>query len=137
MVAKTQNPSEAASVASALGPNIWVIALIESALGLAQARDIALARGVKRLAFGSLDFAVDLGCAHIRRSLLSARSGLVMASRLAGLTGPIDGVTTSIDNMQAVEDDAAFAAALGFSGQALHPSEASGRGKKVLRADRR
>jgi citrate lyase subunit beta/citryl-CoA lyase len=124
VVPKTQNPSEAASVSSALGERGWVIALIESALGLAQARDIALARGVKRLAFGSLDFAVDLGCAHIRESLLAARSELVLASRLAGLNGPIDGVTTSIDNMQAVEDDAAFAAALGFAGKlCIHPKQ--------------
>jgi citrate lyase subunit beta/citryl-CoA lyase len=121
---KTQNPTEVLAVALALGDRAPVIALIESALGMAQVRDIALARGVKRLAFGSLDFAVDIGCAHIREALLAARSELVMASRLGGMNGPIDGVTTSIDNMQAVEDDAAFACALGFAGKlCIHPKQ--------------
>ena len=124
VIPKTQNASEAAAASLALDERGLVVALIESALGLAQARDIALARGVKRLAFGSLDFAVDLGCAHTREALLPARMELVLASRLGGLNGPIDGVTTSIEDTRIAEDDAVYAASLGFAGKlSIHPKQ--------------
>ncbi len=99
-----------------------VLALVESALGLAAARDIA--RAAARLAFGSIDFANDLGCAHVRDALLAARGELVLASRLAGLAGPLDGVTVAYGDAAAVEDDARYANLLGFSGKLLiHPSQ--------------
>ena len=99
-----------------------VIALVESALGLVAARSIASTGA--RLAFGSIDFAVDLGCAHNRDALLAARSELVLASRLAGIPGPIDGVTTATKDVDAVRDDMAYAAALGFTGKLLiHPAQ--------------
>ena len=48
----------------------------------------------------------------------------MLRSRLAGLPGPIDGVTTSLDNSALVERDARLAADLGFSGKlAIHPRQ--------------
>ena len=94
-----------------------VVALIESARGLAAARDVAGA--ASRLAFGSIGFAADLGCAHTREALLHARSELVLASRLAGRSGPIDGVTAAYGDAAAVEEDARHAALLGFAGKLL------------------
>ena len=99
-----------------------VVALIESARGLAAAREIAGA--ASRLAFGCIDFAADLGCAHTREALLHARSELVLASRLAGRSGPIDGVTAAYGDAAAVEEDARCAALLGFAGKLLiHPAQ--------------
>jgi citrate lyase subunit beta/citryl-CoA lyase len=91
--------------------------LIETARGLAACRDIASAGGVTRLAFGSIDHAADLCMAHIREALLSARLKIVLASRLAGLPGPIDGVNTVIDDDVMIADDARYASALGFGGK--------------------
>ncbi len=103
---------------------IRIIALIESARGLADARRIAATEGVARLAFGSIDYCADLGCEHTREALLSARSELVLASRLAGLTAPIDGVTTAIDDAALVTDDARHARSLGFLGKlCIHPRQ--------------
>jgi citrate lyase subunit beta / citryl-CoA lyase len=99
-----------------------VLALIESVRGLAAAR--AMAEVSARLAFGSIDFAVDLGCVHEREALLAVRSALVIASRLAGLAGPIDGVTTLVRDPNLVRADAAYAARLGFEGKLLiHPAQ--------------
>lgn len=110
------------AVAAALG-GVPVIALIESALGLANARAIAAA-GVARLAFGSVDFCADLGCAHLRDVLLPARSELVLASRLAGIAAPIDGVTVQLDDLSVSHDDAAHARALGMTGKfCIHPKQ--------------
>jgi citrate lyase subunit beta/citryl-CoA lyase len=99
-----------------------IVALIETARGLANAR--AIARGVARLAFGSIDYAVDLGCGHEREALLAARSEIVLASRLADLPPPLDGVTTAIDDPGAAEADARYAASLGFAGKlCIHPRQ--------------
>lgn len=99
-----------------------IIALIETAIGLTAAR--TLAEKADRLAFGSIDLAADLGCAHSREALLFARSQTVLASRLAGKPAPIDGVTLSIKDDAATQTDARYAAELGFGGKLLiHPAQ--------------
>lgn len=103
---------------------IPVIALVESARGLAEARRIAATRHVVRIAFGSMDFCADIGCAHIREALLAARSELVLASRLAGLAAPLDGVTTTIGDAALISGDARHARDLGFGGKlSIHPRQ--------------
>ncbi|MEW6255758.1 MAG: CoA ester lyase [Pseudomonadota bacterium] len=124
LLPKAERPETLDAVAAVLGPDIPIIALIESALGLAQARALAAHPAVRRLAFGSVDFCADLGCAHIRDALLAARSELVLASRLAGIAAPIDGVTTRIDDSSEATEDARYACDLGFSGKlAIHPRQ--------------
>lgn len=119
---KAEEAGATAAVAAALG--LPVIALIESAKGLANARPIAAAAGVARLAFGSVDFCADLACAHLREVLLPARSELVLASRLAGIAAPIDGVTVQLDDLSVSHDDAAHARALGMTGKlCIHPKQ--------------
>ena len=119
---KAEDPATCSAVAAATGKP--VIALIESGLGLAQARAIAAAEGVERLAFGSIDFCADLGCEHLREVLLPARSELVLASRLASIAGPIDGVTVQLDDLSVIRDDAAHARAMGMTGKlCIHPKQ--------------
>ena len=101
-----------------------IIALIETARGLADARQIAAHPDVSRLAFGSIDYCADLGLAHTREALLAARSELVLAARLAGQIPPLDGVTTAIDDAALITDDARNARDLGFGGKlAIHPRQ--------------
>ncbi len=101
-----------------------VVALVETACGLTDARTIASLSGVERLAFGSIDFCADVGCAHSREALLSARTELVLASRLAGKLAPIDGVTTAIGDATLVTEDARHARELGFGGKfCIHPKQ--------------
>lgn len=102
-----------------------VLPLVESAAGFAALAKLAGAPGVQRLVFGSLDFQVDLGMhdAH-EDELLAFRSQLVLASRLAGLQAPVDGVTTSIDDPARLRDDALRARRLGFGGKlCIHPRQ--------------
>lgn len=101
-----------------------VIALIETARGLAEARQIACVGNVVRLAFGSIDYCAALGTAHTRDALLLPRSELVLASNLGRLAAPLDGVTTAIDNAAVIEDDARYASSLGFGGKlCIHPRQ--------------
>ncbi|MDO5605645.1 MAG: CoA ester lyase [Paracoccus sp. (in: a-proteobacteria)] len=108
-----------------------VIALIETARGLAAARAIAAAAQLARLAFGSVDFCADLGCEHLREVLLPARMELVLASRLAGIAAPLDGVTVRLDDPGISHDDARHARSLGMAGKlCIHPRQIA----PVLRA---
>ncbi len=117
---KAESAADVAEAARVAG--VPAVALIESARGLAAVRDTA--RAAARLAFGSIDFAGDLGCAPSREALLGARAELVLASRLAGLAGPLDGVTTAYGDAAAVEDDARYGSLLGFAGKLLiHPAQ--------------
>ena len=59
-----------------------------------------------------------------RRATLAARSELVLASRLAGLAAPIDGVTTVLDDEDLIAGDARHARDLGFAGKlCIHPRQ--------------
>lgn len=120
MLAKAEAAVDVEATSAATGTP--VVALVESARGLAAARRIAGA--CARIAFGSIDFAADLGSAHTRAALASARSELVLASRLAHRPAPIDGVTTNIKDPNLVRADAEYACELGFSGKLLiHPAQ--------------
>jgi citrate lyase subunit beta/citryl-CoA lyase len=123
MLPKAEDPQDVARVAAEL-PGIPIIALAETAAGLAHARAIAATDGVCRLAFGSVDFSADLDCAHTREVLLPARFELVLASRLAGIAPPLDGVTTQLKNPEAVYSDALHARELGMGGKlCIHPGQ--------------
>lgn len=101
-----------------------IIALIESCHGVAQATEVAASPGVERIAFGHLDYAVDLGAGPTPNAMLYARSILVQASRLAGLPGPIDGVTVSLEDHEVLTADTRHARELGMTGKLLiHPRQ--------------
>ena len=84
----------------------------------------AIASWCDRLVFGSIDYCSDMGLAHNQTALLHARSEIVLASRIAGLVAPLDGVTTSTNDTALIEADASHSAALGFGGKLLiHPAQ--------------
>ncbi len=122
MLPKAESADTIARVHSA-GPQLPVIALIESARGLRNVEAIAQA-GCARLAFGSVDFQLDLGITGEGEELLFARSALVLASRLAGLPAPIDGVTLALDDATQLATDVSRARRLGFGGKlCIHPRQ--------------
>ena len=123
VVAKAESPELLAEVA-ARAPRQAVLPLIESAAGFDALRTLAASAGVTRLVFGSIDFQADLGIDGEDDALLYFRSQLVLASRLAGLDAPVDGVTTAIDDEAAVARDTARARRLGFGAKlCIHPKQ--------------
>ena len=108
-------------------PGKALLPLVETAAGLDSVQALAAVPGVQRLVFGSLDFQVDLGIEDDGDALLLARSQLVLASRLARLEAPVDGVTTSLDDPQALAADTARARRLGFGAKlCIHPRQVAG-----------
>lgn len=101
-----------------------VLALIESAQGIAQATMIAAMQGVDRLMFGHIDFSVDLGIEGDERELDYFRSQLVLASRLAGIAAPVDGVTTALDDDAVLRAETLRGKRFGFGGKlCIHPKQ--------------
>lgn len=122
MLAKAEEAQDLERLQQDFAPPLGIIALIETAQGLVNARD--LARAGSCLAFGSIDYSNALGMAHQREALLAARSELVLASALAGIPAPIDGVTATITASELITADAAYANSLGFGGKLLiHPAQ--------------
>lgn len=122
MVPKAENPEALSRISEAVERP--VIALIESASGVLAANSLASAPGVARLAFGELDLAADIAAQPNPRAMLMARSLLVLASRAKGLPGPLDGVTSNIDDDSLLKDDLHAALELGMSGKLLiHPRQ--------------
>lgn len=125
VVAKAESAAALAAVHAA-APSAPVLPLIEAAAGFAALGALTAAPGVQRLVFGSIDFQVDLGIEGEDEELLFFRSQLVLASRLAGLLSPVDGVTPSIDDEPAVSRDTARARRLGFGAKlCIHPKQVS------------
>ncbi|WP_417696637.1 HpcH/HpaI aldolase/citrate lyase family protein [Pseudomonas sp.] len=105
-------------------PELKVVAIIETAKGLHQVESIATIPGLSRLAFGSLDFSLDINCSQVPEAFLFARNRIVLASRTAGLPSPIDGVTPAISDLAAVKHDAHYARSLGFGAKlCIHPAQ--------------
>lgn len=105
-------------------PELTIVAIIETAKGLQQVESIASIPGLARLAFGSLDFSLDINCSQTPEAFLFARNRIVLASRTADLPSPIDGVTPAISDLAVVAKDSHYARSLGFSAKlCIHPSQ--------------
>ena len=107
-------------------PNTALIPMIETALGLDRLKEIASSNQVLRLALGNLDLQADLGmvCDAQETELQTARYQMVLASRLARITPPIDGVTPSTDDLARIEGDSQRAKRMGFGGKlCIHPNQ--------------
>jgi citrate lyase subunit beta/citryl-CoA lyase len=123
MLPKAERAADVADVVAA-SPGKRVIPLVETARGMDSARELAAAPGVERLAFGSIDFKVDLAIDGDADELLAFRSHLVLASRLGGCASPIDGVSTAIDDDRLLASDTDHARRLGFGAKlCIHPRQ--------------
>lgn len=127
LIPKSESQDEINGAALVL-PNTAIIPMIETAIGLENIREIANSNQVIRLALGNLDLQADLGmiCDQNETELQTARFQIVLASRLAQIAPPIDGVTPSTDDLERINRDAQRAKAMGFGGKlCIHPKQVS------------
>jgi citrate lyase subunit beta/citryl-CoA lyase len=124
MLPKTETAAHVAAVSARLPAGASVLPLIETARGLKNVDAIAAAPSVQRLAFGTLDFGVDLDLSGDERGLVYPSSQIALASRCAGIGSPVAGVTPSIDDEARLLADLAFARAFGFGAKlCIHPKQ--------------
>ena len=125
LIPKSESMDEMNGAALVL-PNTALIPMIETAIGLDHLREIANANQVIRLALGNLDLQADLGmvCDPQETELQTARYQIVLASRVAQIAPPVDGVTPSTDDVARIQDDAERAKRMGFGGKlCIHPKQ--------------
>lgn len=136
MLAMTEEPEQVTYTAMRLRAGTPVLALLETAVGVENANNVAKAPGTFRLAFGTNDFRKDVGVSDDPMAMAYARSKLVMASRVGKLPGAIDGPPLATDDDAAVLAGSAHTASMGMTGrlclnrnqvdainQAMSPSE--------------
>ncbi|MEX0428725.1 CoA ester lyase [Nocardioides sp. DS6] len=116
ILAKTEAAEQVTDTFQRLGGRTPVIPLLESALGIEDATTIARARGAFRLAFGSGDYRRDTGAENNPLAMAYPRTRLVLASRIGGLPGPIDGPTVGSSH-PLLREQAADAVAMGMTGK--------------------
>ena len=125
LLPKAEDAWQVAAVRAAV-PDAQVLALVESARGVARVDEVASAAGVARLVFGTLDFALDLDIdiADDAAGLIYACGRIAIASRVAGLPAPVAGVTPRLDDPQRLLADFALERRLGFGAKlCIHPSQ--------------
>ncbi|MBT0670141.1 CoA ester lyase [Novosphingobium profundi] len=140
-------PGAALARVAGLAP---VLALVESACGVADMGRIAQCEGVVRLALGTIDLALDLGLAGDDRLLDPLRLQMTLASRVARLAPPVEGVTPDFRDEAANRAAMAHGRSFGFAAKmcihpmqiapveaALAPSEAEiEQARRIVAADR-
>ena len=123
MLSKCESAEQVARVHEHLTPGGRVLPLIETVRGVCALHQIATAVPVSRLAFGSIDYLLDLDVPGPGFALDSAANAIAMASRAAELPPPVAGVTPEID-AERVKTDTTRARALGFGAKlCIHPAQ--------------
>lgn len=128
VVPKAEDPAVLRELAERLAPaGLALVALVESAAGVVNAVELARVPGVTRLAFGAIDYALDIDAdadAGSDRFLDYARSALVVASRAAGIAAPLDSPATDIRDAEPVAASARLGRSFGFGGKlCIHPAQ--------------
>jgi citrate lyase subunit beta / citryl-CoA lyase len=125
MLPKAESAAQVQTVRESV-PGARVLALIESACGVARVQQVAGADGVIRLVFGTLDYALDLDLdiTDSHEALVHAAAAIAIASRVAGLAPPIAGVTPQLDDEPRLLGDLAWSRRHGFSAKlCIHPRQ--------------
>ena len=123
MLSKSECPRQIDKVMAALALGGHVVPLVETTKGVMNLQAIAAAAGVERLAFGALDYMLDLDLPGEGFASDLAATQIAMASRAAGLPAPIAGVTPALD-AERVRADMLHARALGYGAKlCIHPMQ--------------
>lgn len=124
MLPKCEDASHVKAISQAC-QDIEIIPLIETAQGVWNAKEILqVSHQVQRLAFGAVDFALDIGVEWSVEGTErdAAMKHLVLASRFTGVDSPVDAVFPIIDDKLSLQKDATFAKKIGFYGKmVIHP----------------
>jgi citrate lyase subunit beta/citryl-CoA lyase len=126
---KTESTEQLDIVAQSIAPSTLIIPMIETAQGIVQTRSIAAHPKSLRLTLGNIDLQADLGlsCDTNETEIFPVRFEITLATRLAEIASPIDGVTTDIENPDSLAIDTYRAKRLGFGAKlCIHPKQVAG-----------
>ncbi len=125
MLSKCESAGQVAHVLEHMQAGGTVLPLVETVRGVLAVHGIAQAAGVERLAFGALDYMLDLDLPGPGFALDAAATAIAMASRAADLPSPVSGVTPELDEAR-LRLDWSQAQALGYGAKmCIHPTQVS------------
>lgn len=105
---------------------MWIIGLIETALGLARTEQVAASPRVLRLGIGEADLAATLALqpGPEREELWPYRAGVVLASAVAGILPPMGPVETQVRDLEWLESTTRLLVRQGFRARtSIHPTQ--------------
>jgi len=105
--------------------DIWLMPIIESALGVINSYQIACSKNVVALAIGLEDYTADIGTQRTAEGneTFFARSQIVNSAHAAKIQ-PIDSVFSDVSNMEALKQNVLISKSLGFHGMGcIHPRQ--------------
>jgi citrate lyase subunit beta/citryl-CoA lyase len=123
---KVESSDEVASLHAIGTSRVKIAPMIESAVGLVNAVQIASAPGVFQLHIGELDLGADLrfGADSGHDEFAFARSTVVVASRYAGLLPPVGPVSPNFSELAEFDRGTRLLARMGFVGRdCIHPDQ--------------
>jgi citrate lyase subunit beta/citryl-CoA lyase len=127
MIPKSEDKTSIILAAELLNRDLEIIPLIESATGVMNVEDVLNShKSVRKVAFGSVDFALDLGVDWTEEGIerTYAMSKIVLASRALGVDSPIDAVFPVIDSRESFILDTKKGKQTGFYGKmVIHPKQ--------------
>jgi len=107
---------------------VWLMPIVESALGIVNSYEIAsAAENIVAIAIGLEDYTADIGTLRTNEGTESffARSQIVNAARAAGIQ-PIDSVFSDVADMEGLKKNVLKSKSLGFDGMGcIHPRQIS------------
>lgn len=126
MLPKAESAEQLRLVLSQMPAHFALIPLVETAKGVLNAQELAMVESVSRLAFGAVDFTLDIGITLSKtgKELLFARSYLVLACAAANILPPIDTVFPDIHDAVGYKKELQEIKCLGMGGKLLiHPCQ--------------
>ncbi len=104
---------------------VWIMPIVETALGILRALEIALSENVVAIAIGLEDYTADIGAKRTAEGMESffARSMVLNACKAAGIQA-IDSVFSDVGDMDGLKQNVLRSKALGFDGMGcIHPRQ--------------
>ena len=95
---KAERATDIARLMAALPREGFVVPIVETARGVLNVDEVASAAGVQRIAFGTLDYAVDLDLSGDERGLIYPACRMALASKAAGIATPIGSPGSAMQN---------------------------------------
>lgn len=123
VVPKVSSPDDIARTRAVSGA-LPLCALIETADGMLDARAIARAPGVVRLAIGEADLGAELGMTPGTDAWVSMRAHIVLVSAAAGIEQPVGPVATDLRDDVSLRGTTVLLRDMGFGARAaIHPAQ--------------
>ena len=123
IVPKVESTDDIKVVRQTLDTKLMIFAIIESPLGMARIFDIAAAKDLTALLFGTGDWSKETGSDMSWDSLLYGRSLIIHAAALTGIV-PLDGAFLNVKDQAALQEETTKLRRMGFRGRiALHPDQ--------------